>query len=298
MTPVPRFKGDVLALKNLTVAEAPPKVTRRRKNTATVCYGVLDASGKGFGYALEIMGVVHSEYGQWSAEIEKEHSNYKELRNLVNAVENACLQGRLKETELYLFTDNFTAECAYYRGGSNTSKSLNKLIFRLWELQMQCNFDLYVYHIAGTQMIESGIDGLSRGDKSEGIAKGESILTHIPIHLKPTERSEMLRPWLEKSIWDSKALGPLHWMSPEDWFDDLLKEGNFVWDVPPSAGETAVEQLCSHTHGRPEAMHIFLIPRLCTSHWRKQLLKCCDLVLTLPFDSRISTRGKRAGDLS
>jgi hypothetical protein len=197
------------------------------------------------------------------------------------------LQGRLKETELYLFTDNFTAECAYYRGGSNTSKSLNKLIFRLWELQMQCNFDLYVYHIAGTRMIESGIDGLSRGDKSEGFAKGESILTHIPIHLKPTERSEMLRPWLEESIWDSKALGPLHWMSPEDWFDDLLKEGNFVWDVPPSAGETAVEQLCSHTHGRPEAMHIFLIPRLCTSHWRKQLLKCCDLVLTLPFDNKI-----------
>jgi hypothetical protein len=285
VTPVPRLEGDVNAMMNLTETEAPPKVTRRRKQAATICYGVLDASGKGFGYALEIEGIVYSEYGQWSVELESEHSNYKELKNLVNAVENACAHGRLQETEVYLFTDNFTAECAYYRGGSNTSKKLNGLIFRLWSAQMQFNFDLFVYHIAGTRMITSGIDGLSRGDKSEGIAKGESILRHIPIQLSPTQRSADLKSWLEESVWDDK-MGKLIWLTPEDWFENLLKEGNFVWDVPPSAGDVAVEQLCSHTHGRPEAMHMFLIPRLCTSHWRKQLLKCCDLVITLPFDNR------------
>jgi hypothetical protein len=284
--PVPRLEGDVNSLLLLTRHDAPPKVTRRRNKIGTVVYGVLDASGKGFGYALEIMGVTYTEYGVWSAEVEKQHSNYKELRNLVNAVENACLNGKLGGTEMYLFTDNFTAECAYYRGGSNSSKILNGLIFKLWNLQMMYDFALFVYHIAGTRMIASGIDGLSRGDKTEGIAKGDSILKHVPIHLAPTQRHSVLKHWLENEVWNESLLGKLHWMTYEDWFDNLLKKGNFVWDVPPSAGETAVEQLCSHTHGRPEGFHIFLTPRLCTSHWRKQLLKCCDFVLTLPFDNR------------
>ena len=57
--------------------------------------------------------------------------------------------------------------------------------------------------------------------------------------------------------------------------------GNFLWIVAPAAGEVAVEQLCSHIHGRPETHHIFIIPRLCTCSWRKQLLKACDVVLTI-----------------
>ena len=35
---------------------------------------------------------------------------------------------------------------------------------------------------------------------------------------------------------------------------------------------------CSRTTSNT---HIFLIPRLCTVHYRKQLLKCCDVVLTI-----------------
>ena len=31
-------------------------------------------------------------------------------------------------------------------------------------------------------MIECGIDGLSKGDKSEGIASGEAVITFVPIH--------------------------------------------------------------------------------------------------------------------
>ena len=51
------------------------------------------------------------------------------------------------------------AESAYYDGGSNQSKDLDYLIFELWEIQMQGNFTLSVYRVAGTRMIVSGIDG-------------------------------------------------------------------------------------------------------------------------------------------
>jgi len=62
------------------------------------------------------------------------------------------------------------AEGAYYNGGSNRNKKLNALVFRLWNLQMTGDFAIHLFHIAGTRMVECGIDGLSRGDKSEGIS--------------------------------------------------------------------------------------------------------------------------------
>ena len=280
VTPMARLKPDFEALKALTDFDAPPKVVRRRSKVGTVFYGFGDASGKGFGFCLEINGVNHSEYGKWNAVIEAKHSNYKELRNLVTAVEKAHQLGQLDNCELYLFTDNYVAECAYYNGGSNRNKDLDKLVFRLWQLQMQGNFTLFFYHVAGTRMIASGVDGLSRGDKTEGVAKGLSVLDFVPIHLNPLERSRNLKDWVH-SWWDEAVCGELTWLSPEGWFDKVITPGNYVWNVAPGAGEAAVDQLCSHTHGRPESTHLFLIPRLCTGHWRKQLGKVCDVLLTI-----------------
>ena len=277
--PVPRLKSDFHRLQQLTSEEAPPKVIRRQSKAGVVCYGFADASGKGFGSAIEVEGVLHSEYGTWNAEIESEHSNYKEMRNLVNVVENAYEQGLLKNTELYLFTDNFVAECAYYNGGSNTNKHLNELVFRLWKLQMGGDFELFVYHVAGTRMIESGIDGLSRGDMGTGVSRGEAIGTFVPLHQTPEERSPGVEAWVRS--WRDKEKGDLHTMSPEDWFDKHTDEGNYLWIVSPIAGETAVEQLCGHFHGCSTSLHIIVIPRLCTCHFRKQLLKVSDLLLTI-----------------
>ena len=211
--------------------------------------------------------------------MEDKHSNYKELRNLVNAVKKAHSQGLLKDCELFLFTDNFVAKCGYYNGGSNRNKELDDLVHELWNLQMSGDFTLNVYHVASTRMISCGVDRLSRGDKSEGIARGILVLKFIPIHLSAAERSPKVLDWI-KGWWD-ESLGPLHHMSHEDWFDRIMEPGNFLWMVPPGAGEAAVEQLCAHIHGRPESQHLFIIPRLCTCHWRKQLLKACDVVLTI-----------------
>ena len=133
---------------------------------------------------------------------------------------------------------------------------------------MEGTFTLYFYHIAGTRMIASGIDGLSRGDKAEGISKGVSVLEVILLYLSPLERSPLIRNWI-KSWWLEKDFGKLNELTPEGWFDTSMDVGSFLWNVLPAAGEAVVEQLCSHIHGRPEGTHLFIIPRLCTSHWRK-----------------------------
>jgi len=279
--PVPRFKRDICALMKMTRFLHPPKVLRRLDSVGIAAYGFGDASGMGFGHALCIAGVIRSEYGQWNSTIEEKHSNYKELRNLVNAVKAAMEENVLDGIELFLFTDNFVAECSYHNGGSNTCKELNELIFQLWKMQMEGCFILHVYHVAGTRMIATGIDGLSRGDKSEGIMNGLDIRSFIPLHLRPTERCDHLRDWIE-SLWKVEHRDNLTWLSEHDWFQDSsMIKGNFVWDVPPAAGEVAVELLCSSVHCRPHNLHLFIIPRLCTGEWRKQLMKCCDVFLTI-----------------
>ena len=235
-------------LKQFTRFDAPPKVVKRKKGVGTACYGFGDASGKGFGFALELNGKVLSEYGQWEATIEEKHSNYKELRNLVNVVKLANEQGDLDDCELYIFTDNMTTESAYYNGGSNTNRELDDLVFTLCELQMTGNFSLFVYHVAGTRMIQSGIDKLSCGDKAEGISLGLSLGTFIPIHLNPLDQSLGLLAWI-RSWWNDVEFGKLELSTPEGWFDNVIEVGNWVWNVPAAAGEAAIELLCDHVHG-------------------------------------------------
>lgn len=284
----PRLKGDVDALSQMTRAVRAPKVVRRSRKVVSAHYGLGDASGKGFGNGLVVDGVCHMEYGNWDGHHKDDHSNVKELTNLVIAVENAYAKGLLVNAELFLCTDNFVAESTYYKGGSNKNSKLNGLIFRLWNLQMKGNFRLHVIHIAGTRMIESGIDGLSRGDKAEGIALGKDVLQYVPLNLFPFDRSLRLLPWV-KSWWDPEY-GPLTEMTCDDWFEKTTDGGNFLWNVPPAAGEVAVEQLCTHRHRRPDSMHVFIIPRLYTSQFRKQLLKVADLELVIQPDHAFWTK--------
>jgi hypothetical protein len=142
---------------------------------------------------------------------------------------------------------------------------------------MHGDFTLHVFHVSGTCMITSGIDGLSRGDKLEGVTRGESMAKFVPIHLDPFTRSPSLKDWVD-SWWD-EGYGKLKFMEPEDWFSDSMSKGNFLWNVAPAAGQIAIEQLCTHVHRRPESLHIVLIPRLCTAMWRKQAGKVADLIL-------------------
>ncbi len=78
----------------------------------------------------------------------EESSNFRELANLVLAIEDAHRRGLLKDAEIFLFTDNSTAELAFYNGTSS-SKALFELVLKLQRLQMHNDMIIHFVHVAG-----------------------------------------------------------------------------------------------------------------------------------------------------
>jgi hypothetical protein len=105
----------------------------------------------------------------------------------------ASQEGRLDGCEVFLYTDNQTAEGAYSKGTAK-SRALFEFIVMLYQLQMKLKFDLilHVIWIAGTRMIQQGTDGLSRGEENGLATGGLSLGGMVPLHLSATERSPKL----------------------------------------------------------------------------------------------------------
>ena len=87
-------------------------------------------------------------FGLWGKDAEDQSSNYRELRNLVETVEEEALNGYLTGGEFWLFTDNTTAEGCFFRGGSS-SKLLHDLVLRLRKIELDYDLTLHVVHVAG-----------------------------------------------------------------------------------------------------------------------------------------------------
>jgi hypothetical protein len=231
---------------------------------------------------------VKYRHGEWSVWVSEKSSNYRELRNLVELVEEAVQDGSLDDTELFLFTDNTTAEYAYYKGNSS-NKDLFELVERLHSLTMDGRAIIHIIHISGKRMIECGIDGLSRGITTEGIMQQKHIMSFVPLHKNVFERSTAMATWMNE-WWCSDQLGPLNILSPDDWFTTQSDEGGYLWTPAPAAADVCVEQMGKHIFKRPWNIHIFICPRLWTSIWRKQLKKTTDICFELraiesPWDS-------------
>jgi hypothetical protein len=106
------------------------------------------------------------------------------------------------------------------------------------------------------------------------------MLSFVPLHLSALDRSPLLRPWVE-SWW--LADEPLEWLTHDEWFCLPPRGGNFVWTPPPAAADAALEQLCRAQLKRPlNTSHVFIVPRLMTSRWRKKLLKACTFHFYMP----------------
>jgi hypothetical protein len=78
-----------------------------------------DASGNGFGTTLLFGSELHYRYGQWSRAYSEQSSNYRELTNLMLGIEKACQAGLLEVCEIFLFTDNGTAEAVFHKGATS-----------------------------------------------------------------------------------------------------------------------------------------------------------------------------------
>ena len=296
---VPRLEADLQALLLLSSSEKPRYRVVRGKIMLTAFYGFGDASSGGFGATVERPDGIHGRYGLWGRDQDDTSSNFKELLNLVHTVEEEAAVGHLQHAELWLFTDNSTAENCFVRGSSK-SKLLHELVLRLRKVEMDYGVSLFLVHCAGTRMIAQGTDGLSRGTLLEGVLAGKSMLSFIDISKTAIERHPPVLCYINSWAGMSK-LDPL---TPEEWFVEghgiiggekdhngiwipsHAKNGRtYLWTPPPVIADVALEECMKAIHKRTDAYHIFVIPRLFTPKWRRAFLKVCDFHFSLPVGS-------------
>ena len=90
-----RLLDDVNVLIQLFDGPMPNIRMARPLKSAVAIYGFGDASGFGFGSTLIKEGRILYQLGKWSEDIAKESLNYRELCNLVEAVEEHSSEGQL-----------------------------------------------------------------------------------------------------------------------------------------------------------------------------------------------------------
>jgi hypothetical protein len=301
LEPAPRLASDVKCLLHLLDSPTPPTRMIRCTQRLVVIYGFVDASAAGFGGSFSLPdGSILFRHGLWGRDADSETSNFRELCNLVESIEDGVNCGELADSELFILTDNTTAEGCYYKGNSD-SKPLFQLVLRLRKLEMSAMLRLHVIHVAGTRMIHQGTDGLSRGLLTDGIFATDAMKLHIPLHLTAPSRQPALVPWVQ-SWCPETSIEPL---TPSEWFHaghglaDAFSPGAdatqhptqstkqwYLWTPPPAAARAALEELAVSRIKRPHLNHIFVCPRLFTSQWRRLMFKLSDLVFEIPAGSR------------
>jgi len=280
----PRLWDDIHALSLLFASESPPRRTIRSTIISEALYMFGDASGSGFGSSLKIGNEIFYLHGQWKPSFSQESSNYRELGNLINAIKNASAKGLLKNSELFVFTDNTAAESSFYKGTSS-SKRLFELTLELRKLQMNDELQLHLIHVSGKRMIAQGTDGLSRGSTYQGVMNGTPFLNYVSLHQSALDRQgSSLISWALS--WFTGTDKPTI-LSPNDWYTKGHKHSTCIWIPPPAAADVALEQMALSIHKRPKHIHLILVPRLFTSRWRKYLGKVCSLTFTIPLGSDV-----------
>jgi hypothetical protein len=287
VTKIPLLQVDVdILLKFFSHSNPVQVIFRPIRGAAYVAYGAGDASGEGFGSNIHPLGLPPLlRYGFWCTEDSEQSSNWRELRNLVDAVRVEAESGRLAGRELWLATDNSTAAAAYHHGSAGSPK-LHELATELRMLTLVGNFVLNIFHVAGTRMIEIGVDGLSRGEKHIGALLGTPE-SAAPLHLSPLERAPNLRAWLEEWLGVDFQVA-----SPIDWFHAAQHAGRdgasavWVWDLPPGAALMALEELGTGRLKRHEQLRgVVIVPQLLQNEWRRRLCKIVDFYFVVPAGS-------------
>ena len=133
------------------------------------------ASGSGKGVAVVEQYGVEYEAGPWKMQWRKESSNVREAENLTDRIERLGNDTALADHEVFVMTDNTAFEGAYYKGHSPSAKLNDKV-------ERDGGFILHVLHISGKWMKATGVDGLSRGDLTEGILAGADPFSFLPFN--------------------------------------------------------------------------------------------------------------------
>jgi hypothetical protein len=245
------------------------------------------------------MAQLQYSHGVWSEQMDHHSSNYRELLNLVLVLEKGMQTGHLLDNEVWIFTDNTASEGVFWKGHS-PSRLLNDLALRLRLLEMGGRVRIHMVHVAGTRMIRQGTDGLSRGDLTEGVMAGESMLDHVPLNESVLSRQPDLRAWVlswlptsnptwlttDQLFHEGHGLGAEAQDADGVWVPSEATDRWYIWCPPPALADIAVEELDVSRHKRSNLNHVMLLPRLTTYAWRKRLSKICDLVIEIPPGAR------------
>jgi hypothetical protein len=307
--PAPRLRADLEALLELSKSELPPLRLARPKKVVHVFYGFGDASGKGRGSTYQGFRTIHHPTGElgpdtpvhytvgvWGSDDESESSNYRELTNLVEDTEAEAVAGRLSQTELFLFTDNATAESAFYKG-SSSSRKLHALVLRLHKLSINYQIIIHLIHVSGKRMIAQGTDGCSRGVLMEGVMAGLDMLSFVDLGKTGVERYPPLLDWIRSWTMqqDLQPLTPEEWFveghgiiggSPDRhnvWMPEHEAAGKLhLWAPQPAVADAMLEELLKARHKRTDTFHVVVIPRLMSPKWRRLFHKVSDLHFVVP----------------
>ena len=238
----PRFLLDLKAILQLAAGDTPRSRCVRSTNTLTAYYGFGDASSGGFGSTVARPDGLYGRFGLWGKDAEDQSSNYRELRNLVETVEEEAIARYLTGGELWLFTDNSTAKGCFFRGGSSL-KLLHELVLQLRTTELEYDLTLHVVHVAGTRMIAQGTDGLSRGIFLEGVVRGEDMLSFVDLSCTAIERHpgvlEFVRSWVAPILGDSTVLLPEEWFREGHGIVGSTKDSTGLW-IPQHASDGKV----------------------------------------------------------
>ena len=284
---VPGLQRDMETMMRFTSTPTPVMVIIRPVRGAMwVAYGFGDASQEGYGGGLAIDkrgSPPKFRSGFWCSEVAERTSNYRELRNLRDTLQEDAGKGRLAGMEVWLCTDNEVAERSFYKGSSD-SEQLYSLIVDLNEMALKGQFILHVVHCAGTRMIQQGTDELSRGETHVGNLLNPEC-NEIPLHRTSLDRSPLLQRWLQSWVGeDIQIATPSMWHHEAQLggvYDDMHHE-TWIWDLPPAAALYALEELALGRLKRHDQLSgVVLIPRLLKPEWERRLHRVVDLVFTL-----------------
>ncbi len=145
-------------------------------------------------------------------------------------------------------------------------------MFHLYKAQWAGGFILHVLHISGKRMKATGMDGLSRGDHTEGMMAGEDPMSFLPFHLGADTRSQgrvgkWVLSWWRTSNWaqgsklerDWGGL-PLQEVNQDNMFELKDVKASRLWMLPPTAMEVAIELLWENKLAHPQWPHMFVVP--------------------------------------
>ena len=190
------LRRNAQTILRLCQGEEPVQLlVRPIKGSDNVAYAGSDASGEGFGFR-DWFPDKHGEFvsGYWLRTTEDSSSNWREMRTCVDKIRRDVETNRLEGREVFFVTDNSTLERAFYKGYSS-SPALYEMVEDLRALSIQGSFILRIVHVAGTRMIDLGIDGLSRGELELGLMR-KALRDRIPLATSPIERSPQLLDWI------------------------------------------------------------------------------------------------------